>query len=113
MTISGQNLEVFQGDNKQIIITIYDEDDVILDLTGYDIVWVVYHPTTKALVLSKALGDGITVPTPANGQLVIDLEPADTLVVVPNTYNHECEITAGSVVSTTTTGIIKILYSKA
>ena len=102
-----------QGDNKQLIITIYDENDAILNLTGYDIVWVVYHPTTKSVILSKSSGSGITVPTPSSGQVVIDLLPADTLSVVPNTYNHECEITLSSVVSTTTTGIIKILYSRA
>lgn len=113
MTLSGQNFEMHQGDNKEIIITNYDENDAILDLTGYSIVWVAYHPTTKALILSKSLGDGITVPTPENGQIVISLLPADTLSVVPNTYNHEVEITLSSVVSTTTTGTIKILFSKA
>ena len=105
---------MYQGDTKQVIITIYDEDGVILPLAGYDITWVVYHPTTKNVILSKSLGSGITVPTPLNGEVIIELLPVDTENVVPNTYNHECEISTSTTdVATTTTGTIKILYSRA
>lgn len=114
MTVTGQNFEIHQGDTKQIIITAYDENDAILDLSGYDIVWVIYHPTTKNLILSKSTGSGITVPAPTSGQLLIDLLPEDTENVVPNTYAHECEIsTSPTNVSTITTGTVKVLYSKA
>jgi hypothetical protein len=115
MTMIGQNFSMYQGDTKNIEIEVTDANDAILPLDPYDgIRWVMYHPTTKALVLEKTLGDGITVPTPANGVLVISLEPSDTESVVPNTYNHECELMNGAtVVATVTTGIIKIIYSKA
>lgn len=114
MTYTGQNFEIYQGDTKQIIITVYDEDGAILNLTGYNINWVMYKSTTKELILSKSLGSGITVPTPSNGQIVIDFLPVDTENVIPNTYLHECEIsTSPTDVSTVTTGAVKVFYSKA
>lgn len=114
MTATGQNFEIFQGDSKQIIITVYDENDAILPLDGYEVSWVMYRSTNKQLVLSKTLGDGITIPTPSNGQIVIDFLPDDTVNIVPNTYAHECEISTGPTdVSTVTVGAVKVFYSKA
>jgi len=114
MTATGQNFDIYQGDSKQVIITTYDENDAILNLTGYDITWVLYKSTTKELILSKTLGDGITVPTPSNGEIVINFLPEDTENVIPNTYLHECEIsTSPTDVSTVTTGSVKVFYSKA
>jgi hypothetical protein len=114
MTVQAQNFELFQGDTKQITITVTDENDAILPLTGYNIVWVIYKQTNKELILSKTLGDGITVPTPSNGQIIISITPEDTELITPSTYLHECEIsTSPTDVSTVTVGIVKILYSKA
>lgn len=114
MTYTGQNFEIYIGDAKQVIITAYDENDAILDLSGYDIVWVMYKSTTKNIMLSKSLGSGITVPTPSNGQILIDILPVDTENIVPNTYLHECEIsTSPTDVSTITTGSVKVIYSRA
>lgn len=114
MTTQAQNFEMFAGDTRQITISVTDEDGAALPLTGYDAIWVVYKQTTKELILSKVLGSGIMIPTPANGQIIIDLLPEDTEDITPGKYLHECEISTSSTdVSTVTTGIIKILYSKA
>lgn len=114
MTIVGQNFDLYLGDTKQIIITAYNEAGGILPLAGYDITWVVYKSTTKAIVLTKTLGAGITVPTPSNGEIVIDILPVDTMNLIPNTYLHECEIsTSPTDVATITTGAVKMIYSRA
>lgn len=114
MTVTGQNFDIYLGDSKQIIITVYDETGAILPLDGYDITWVLYKLTSKQIVLTKTLGAGITVPTPANGQILIDIQPADTENLVPNTYLHECEIsTSPTDVATVTTGTVKAIYSRA
>lgn len=113
MTIQSQNFEIHAGDTKQVIITVTDENDAILPLSGYDITWVMYRQTSKEEVLRKELGDGITVPTPSNGQIVIGFLPTDTADIVPNTYSHECEISSGpDDIATICTGTVKILYSK-
>lgn len=115
MTEVGQNFEMYQGDTKNIEIEVRDENGAILPLDPYDgITWIVYNTTTKATVLTRTLGDGITVPTPSNGVILISLVPADTENIIPNTYAHECEIVSGtSIVATVATGTIKIIYSKA
>lgn len=115
MAATGQNFEMHAGDRKQIQISVTEEDGSVLDLISFtQITWVIYHQTTKVAVLTKTLGAGITVPTPSNGVILIDLLPADTENISPSLYNHECEISDGSTnVATVTTGFVKILYSKA
>jgi hypothetical protein len=113
MTATGQNFEMFQGDTKDIEIPVTDENGAALPLDPFtEIVWVVYKQTTKEEVLRKELGAGITVPSAS--LIKISLLPVDTELLTPTTYNHECEISdGGTVVSTITTGTLKILYSKA
>jgi hypothetical protein len=115
MTATGQNFEIYQGDTKDVFIVVTDVNGAILDLTPYDAIrWVVYHQVTKALILEKDLASGISVPVGTDGVLKISLVPADTESIVPNTYNHECEVSSGgTVVATVTVGTVKIIYSKA
>jgi hypothetical protein len=111
--MTGQNFEVFQGDTKDIFIDVVDENGAALDLSSYDAIhWVAYKPTTKEEILSKTLGSGITVPS--LGVIKISLVPADTEILTPLIYAHECEISDGTnVVSTVCTGTMKVIYSKA
>lgn len=114
MTITGQNFEVYQGDNKQLIITVYDENGAILPLTGYSAVWVAVQQTSFATVLSKSTesGGGISIPDPDNGQLVVELDKEDTASLSPKLYNHQCEIEDSSGNhSTVTTGYMKVIKS--
>lgn len=118
MTATGQNFELFAGDRKDIEILITNSAGNAVDLTPYmisgGIVWVMYHPTTKQIVLTKEFGSGISVPTPSNGIAVISLLPADTVDVTPKLYNHECEINGSPTeVATVTTGTVNLLYSRA
>lgn len=115
MAATGQNIELHQGDTRQVIFTVKDTDGNVFDLTGFtSITWVVYKQTSKVAVLTKTYGSGITVPTPANGQIVVDLLPSDTESLASAIYNHECEISSGpNDVYTVSTGTLKLLYSKA
>lgn len=114
MAETGQNFEVFQGDSKVETVTIRDEANALLNLTGYTFNWVMFRMNTRVNVLTKTLASGLSVPTPANGELVITLDPADTVDLAPGKYNHELEmISAGGDVSTVTTGIVSVLYSQA
>lgn len=114
MTITGQNFEVYQGDNKQVIISATDDEGNVLDLTGYDIVWIAYGLTNFEVVITKSssvVGE-IEVPTPANGEIHINLESTDTENLAPKTYGHQCEIKdAFDRHSTITTGHVSILKS--
>ena len=115
MTATGQNFEMHQGDRKQLVVEITDENEAPINLGSYDeITWVAYHPSRKSTVLTKTLSDGITVTDVINGVITIDLLPVDTLNILPNIYAHECELSDGGTnVSTVFTGSVKIIYSQA
>jgi hypothetical protein len=114
MTTKGQNFEVYQGDNKEIIITIRNQDGSLTNLTGYSAVWCVHSQTISNIVLQKTtlpLG-GIEVPDPASGQLIITLSSVDTSTLATKNYGHQCEIEDNfGNHSTVTTGYIQILRS--
>lgn len=112
MTVKAQNFEIYQGDDKQIIITVYDENGAILDLTGYAAVWVAVQQTTFDVVISKETeaSGGISIPDPTNGQLIIELDANDTVSIAPKVYNHQCEIEdASGNHSTVTTGYMTVV----
>jgi hypothetical protein len=114
MTINGQNIEVYQGDNKNIIISIVDDDGGILNLTGYNAVWCMHEQTAENIVLQKTTspGEGITIPDPTNGELVIALEQSDTSELTPKIYGYQCEIEdAFGNHATVTTGYLKLFKS--
>ena len=114
MTISGQNFEVYQGDNKEIIITVRDDNENIIDLTGYSVVWCVHNQRVTDIIFQKttSLGEEITIPNPTSGEIIITLEGLDTHILTPKNYGHQCEIQDqfGNH-ATVTTGYMKILKS--
>lgn len=115
MTIAGQNFEMFQGDNKELVITVYKQDGVsIQDLTGYNAVWCAHNQTPENPVIIKTTspGEGITIPDPSSGQLVIELANVDTNTLTPKTYGHQCEVEdALGNHATVTTGYMKLSRS--
>ena len=94
MTVTGQNFDMFQGEDKEIIITARDENGDILPLTGYEIVWVAYNLTSSQIVIIKSstVPGEIDVPTPASGEIHINLVSSDTENLQPKTYGHQCEV---------------------
>jgi hypothetical protein len=85
---------MYQGEDKEIIISATDENGDILPLTGYDIIWTAYNLTSGQIVLTKssAVVGEIEVPVPANGQIQINLVSEDTATLQPKTYGHQCEV---------------------
>lgn len=113
MTITGQNVELHQGDDRVIIITVYDEDNNILSLTGYDAVFVVYEQTMENLVITKStMVGGISISNPTSGEIEITLSSEDTEGLTAKTYGLQCEVqdSFGNC-STVTTGLFKVLKS--
>lgn len=94
MTVSGQNFEMYQGEDKEVIISATDENGDVLPLTGYEIVWVAYNLTSGQIVLTKSsnIPGEIDVPVPANGQIYINIVSEDTALLTQKAYGHQCEI---------------------
>jgi hypothetical protein len=113
MTYTGQNIEIYQGDTRTLVVTVYDLDGVITPITGSSIKWVVYKPSSGAIYISKEVGSGITITDGANGIFEITLDRDDTLILLGR-YNHECELKDSSDnYSTIFTGYFKVYASRA
>lgn len=114
MTITGQNFEVYQGDNKEIIIPVKNADGSAANLSGYNAVFLVYDMTSKTQVILKttAPGQGITIPNPSDGELHITLDHEDTASLTPKNYGLQAEVEdSGGNHSTITAGYVKVLRS--
>lgn len=111
MTRTGQNVEIYKGDDRTLEVTIYDAYGNISDLYGASCNWVVYKITQGTIVISKSSPSQITL---SSGIAFIPLVPADTENLFPGNYLHEGEITDNyGHVTTAFTGKFTILDSKA
>lgn len=113
MTIPGQNVEVYKGDTKTLVIDIKDTNSTIVDITGVAVNYVVYKGTSGTVVITKTTISGVSITDPSNGIFEIYLLPVDTENLL-GYYLHECEITdTSNNVSTVFTGKFTIIDSKA
>jgi len=114
MTATGQNFTIYQGDNKEVRVTTYEEDLVtILDISNCILNWVFYKRYPENIVLTKTTSSGITLTDPTNGIFKMLLLPEDTENLLGE-YNHECEITdLSNNVSTILVGKVTVYKSKA
>ncbi len=113
-TATGQNFQMFQGDDKILVVTVYDNDDFenVVNISGATIQFVIYKQTTGQIVVTKSSGSGITITDAENGELEITLAGSDTASLY-GTFLHECELTDSTGnVSTIMTGYAKIYASR-
>ena len=92
MTYINQHFVMWSGDDKVITVTVYDNDDDVVDITDATITWRLSQNVDSAALITKTVGDGITISDPTNGIFTITLEPSDT-APLSGRYYHECEIT--------------------
>ena len=73
------NYKITQGDSFELQLTYRDEDDNAIDLTGYQILIEVRDkPGGSILSAVCTIGDGILIPSPANGVIDINISPRKT-----------------------------------
>lgn len=92
MTATGQNFEMYQGDDKILRVTVLDDDDNAVDITGTTIAWGIYRRTQGNIVLNKNTSSGISLTAPGSGIFEINLIRANTLSL-QGRYLHEAEMT--------------------
>lgn len=95
MTKQSQDFLMWSGDDKVITVTVYDSDDVVVDITGATIAWQLSQNVDSAALITKTAGDGVVLSDPTNGQFTITLDPADT-ASLSGRYYHEAQITDSS-----------------
>lgn len=108
MTATGQNFSMYQGDTRNLNVTVLGVDD----LSTSELTWVAYRVTNNSIVLTKSEGVGITVSGVGN-IFTISIEPSDTLNLL-GYYKHECELKdATGNISTIFVGKMDVYKSKA
>lgn len=113
MTATGQNFTIYQGDDKIVYFTTYDENDALLNINNCSLNWILYKRYPENIVLTKTTASGITITNAVGGIFYVRLVPADTENLLGE-YNHECELTdASGYISTIAVGKVDVYKSKA
>lgn len=88
--MESQDFALYSGDSKKLNASIVDENNAPLNLTNATFKWVLANDT--ATVLSKSIGNGITITNAPYGQCTISITTADTQSL-SGTYIHEARVT--------------------
>lgn len=96
MTATEQDIEIWSGESKTIDPSPLTEEDTdeIVDLAGATLRWVIVNRVNDEVLVTKELGDGITVRDEQNGEWEINLVSADT-EDLEGSYYHEARVVDG------------------
>jgi hypothetical protein len=101
-----QNFSMVSGDNRSLAITIRDPAGALVDVSGASaIAWQLAASPHGVALVSKSLGDGISVVTSV---VTVTLDAADTADLDDGLYHHELEIVHGGGTSTVLAGQVAI-----
>jgi len=89
MAYTGADFEFWIGEDISMSLTCLQSDGTPFDLTGYTAAGVIKTNPTAAVALDLAP----TIPTPANGVVVVSVNTAD---VAAGIYGWDIQITEGS-----------------
>ena len=117
MTIERQDItqDFYQGNNKEISITVVDEngDPFVLGADA-QITYVIYNEKTEAIILRKSTeDDGITIPNPTENVFLIHISSSDTLNLASSTFRHMANVVKNGYEETVMTGKVNIYRSLA
>jgi len=102
------NFAMVSGDSKDIVVSVLDELDQVVPITGASAVFILSKTEFSAALVTKTTGGGIVITDGPAGVLTVSLDPADTEALV-GTHYMEIELTDASLrVSTIVTGHIDI-----
>lgn len=113
MAETGQDADVYGGDDVRLDLTLLDRDGNALDLTGCSLLWGMAPVTENAASLRKSTDDGgVTITDAVAGYAAVTLDPADTANLDACEYRHEMKLTdADGNVETVMTGRLTIRSS--
>lgn len=96
MTATRQDFEMMAGDDKRLEVTVLDEDDVAVDLTGATAIrWKLARSVRSTALVSYSLGGNIAVIDAAAGRFNVTIDGADT-ESLKGLHYHEADIVDAS-----------------
>lgn len=88
MTAINQDFSMYQGDTKNLVVSVTKDDGSELDLTGCTVKWAILKSTTNSEKL-------VLIETPRirtdNNTITIPISSTDTLNLLGK-YYHECKL---------------------
>lgn len=110
MTQTNQNFSMYQGETKNLVVPITDENGNNLSLTGSTITWALrQRMTSTSNLITKSTPSQITINS---NTLTVHLLPTDT-ASIKGAFYHECKMTDTSGnVSELFTGLATITVSE-
>jgi len=116
MTTEQQDVlaDFYQGNDKNLLVTILKPDDTPKDLTGGELTYVwMTDKYVEVLRKSSLVGTEIELVAPANGVCTVHLDGKDTLSLYGTYYHHLNLVDASGVEETVLTGRINVFRTKA
>ncbi len=96
MTKQNQDFTMWQGEDKILEVTVKDESDVVVNLTGATIKWVLAPTVDGTVSITKETGgSGIVITDATNGVFQVTINAADT-ASLEGTFYHEAEVTSSA-----------------
>lgn len=97
MSLVKQNFELWVtpaiSEVKPIEVTVTDQNNAIINLTGCTVKFTMEKPLMKMIVLTKTTADAITLTSPTTGVLNISLSMLDLQSVSAGVYNYKVWVT--------------------
>lgn len=87
-TVQPQPVEMFSGDSKLFTVTVLDQDNAVVVLTGASAAMTISTSPKKNVIITK-VG---TIVDDLAGIISFDLDPADT-AAIKGVHHYEMEIT--------------------
>lgn len=98
-----------RGDIRNVIFTVYDDQDAIVTQSFDEIFFTVkQHHTDRNAVIQKRLSDG-SIQSRGNGEYALQFAPEDTNNLDFRMYEFDIEILKGSMLKQTFAGELAIL----
>lgn len=104
MTTTNQNIYMYAGETKHVIVTVTSADPI--NLMNTTIKWAVYNSFNSNVLLYKDTSNGITVTDPS-GEFMIQINDAD--LINAGSFPHVAKIIDGqNETSVLFTGLINV-----
>ena len=111
--MSGEQLEMYRGDDRSISITITEPGGAATDLTGATLWFAVWDADATDRIIEKDTAAGITVTTPASGVATVSISNADTASLeaadLDTPLMWEVQMKKSSAITTVARGYLTVL----
>jgi hypothetical protein len=87
------NFTIYQGDSRDLFVSVTDLDGAVVNITGATIKWVLVNNDTVVLEKSTPSSSGINITNPTGGQFTISILPNETLTLSAGDCTHEARLT--------------------